>query len=516
MPTPFSEPSAPPAAPSPMESTRLSAFARRFGSSFWLLALLALWLLVTLGLRPLMVPDEGRYAGIARDMVSGDWLVPRLNGLPFFHKPPLFYWIDMAAMQLLGANSFSARIAPMVGAWLMGASLLLALRPWHGHRVALMALGLLATCPFYFVGAQYANHDMLVAGLITVAVFAFARGVESTRRVHLGWVVLGWAACALATLSKGLIGIVLPALVIGPWLLARGRFRQMRGVLHPLGLLVFVALAAPWFVAMQLRFSGFFDYFFVEQHFRRFAQTNFNNQHPFWFFLVAMPALTLPWSLWLPQALRRAWVARDERSLFYLWWIVAVVGFFSLPSSKLVGYVLPATAPLCALLALAIGAGRERVWLGVMALAAPLCVALVVALAWRAPKSNLGAAMALAQRIGPADRVVMVDAYFSDLPFYAGLREPVLVASDWDDPALPARDNWRKELFDAARFDPPRGAALLRPRDRLDALLCDQATVWFVTGPHAAAQVSVLAGATLAFADAQTELWRAPGRPCPG
>ena len=492
---------------------RGSAVAR-LQSPAWLLGLLALWLLATLGLRPLLQPDEGRYASVAREMLLGDALIPTLNGLPFFHKPPLFYWLDMAAMQLFGINAFAARAGSMLGAWLMGASLFLALRRWHGPRAAAIALGVLATCPFYYIAAQYANHDMLVAGLITAAVFALATAVEQPARVHLGWLVTGCVACALAMLAKGLIGMVLPGLVIGPWLLAQGRWRQVVKLLHPLGLLAFALVAAPWFVMVQWRYPAFYDYFFVEQHFRRFAQTSFNNVQPFWFFVAVLPALTLPWSAWSPWALTRAWVARDARTGLYLWWVIAIVGFFSLPSSKLVGYVLPAAAPWCAVLALLVSQGRTRLWQGVMGASALLCVVIVALIAWQAPKSNRPAALALAARIAPADTVVMVDDYFYDLPFYARLKTPVIIASDWADPDLPMRDNWRKELFDAARFAPELGRQLLRPLSALDALSCGSGAVWFVVHPAQTQSVAGLAGITRVFADVNTELWRASARSC--
>src|SRR6201999_4000279 len=100
-----------------------------------------------------------------------------------------------------------------------------------------------------------------VGGLIGAAVLAIARAVDTPPRVDLRWLVAGWVLCALALLAKGLIGIVLPMLVIGPWLIAQGRWRQMLGLLHPLGLLAFALVGLPWFVAMQLRYPGFFDYF---------------------------------------------------------------------------------------------------------------------------------------------------------------------------------------------------------------------------------------------------------------
>lgn len=499
----------------PAASTAPRFAFERLQSPAMLLGLLALWLLATLGWRPLLLPDEGRYAEVARAMLYGDALVPRLNGLPFFHKPPLFYWLDMAAMQVFGSTAFAARMAPMLGAWLMGATLYLAMRRWQGPRTAAVALGMLATCPFFFLGGQYANHDMLVAGLITAAVLALARAVETPPQVALHWAVAGWTACALAVLAKGLIGFVLPALVVGPWLLAQGRWRQALTLLHPLGLLAFAAVAAPWFVAMQLRYPGFFDYFFVEQHFRRFAQSNFNNVRPFWFFIIVLPALSLPWAAWLPATVKRLWPLRDPTLALYVWWVVAVVGFFSVPSSKLVGYVLPALAPWCGLLALVVAQRPGRTWRWTMTGSALLCVASVAALAGQAHHSHRALALTLAQRIAPGDKTVMVDEGFYDVPFYAQLNRPVLIASNWDDPELSRHDNWRKELVDAARFDPASGRALLQPLARLNALACDASAVWFIVSAADSNRVAGLSGAVRVFADARAQLWRAPGRVCP-
>ena len=507
-----------------------STLERLAASPRALLSTLAVWLLATLGIRPLLLPDEGRYANVAREMLHGDLLVPTLNGLPFFHKPPLLYWLDMVAMRLTDITPFAGRFASMVGAWLMGAALYFAMRRWHGARAATIALLLLASCPFFFLSGQYANHDMLVGGLICSAILAFARAVDDEpqdgpRRVgwagatvSLRWLVVGWIACALAMLAKGLIGFVLPALVIGPWLLARGRWRQMLTLLHPFGLLAFAVVAAPWFVAMQLRYSGFNDYFFMEQHFRRYALASFNNVHPFWFFIVVLPALTVPWSAWLPAAVRRAWKERGPLFGLYAWWVIAIVGFFSLPSSKLVGYVLPALAPWCALLALAVAgsAGKPlgRAPRAAFALGVLICLGVVAGLAWKSPKSNRGAALALATQMAAGDRVVMVDEYFYDLPFYADLKQPALIASDWDDPDVPRRDNWRKELYDAARFEPSLGKHVLRPLARLDALSCGPGTTWFVATPAQAPRIAALTGAQRVYADRSSELWRVLSRSC--
>jgi 4-amino-4-deoxy-L-arabinose transferase-like glycosyltransferase len=484
------------------------------GSLSLALLILAIWLLLTPGLRPLLLPDEGRYATVALEMLTRGSLIPTLNGLPFFHKPPLFYWIDMAAMSVFGVGEFSARAGSIVGAWIMGAATLLFVRRFHDRRTAFLALGILATSPFYFVGAQYANHDMLVAGLISAAILTLARAVEHSQKVDLRWLIAGAMFCALATLAKGLIGFVLPALVVGPWLLLRGRWRQLLGLLHPAACLAFLIVAAPWFIAMQWQFPGFSDYFFMEQHFRRFVQSSFNNIQPLWFYVPVLPALMLPWSAWIPHALRLAWQRRDAQIGLYVWWIVAVVGFFSLPSSKLVGYVLPAVVPLCILVALTMARGSDRRNIMWVVGAAVACVALVGAIAWQAPKSNLALARVLEKQIAPGDKVVMIDAYLYDVPFYAGLIQPVVFYSDWRDGELANQDSWRNELVDAARFDPELGARVLQPIDRLDRATCTGSVAWYAIKPGQVKIVAQLAGAHKIFGDSNGELWRAPARTC--
>ncbi len=487
-----------------------------------MLALLALWLLFTAGVRPLLLPDEGRYGEVAREMWLGDGLVPMLNGVPFFHKPPLTYWVNMLGLSVFGSHPFSVRLGPALGAWLMGASLWLWLRRRQNVQVANITLLLLATTPFYFIGGQYANHDMLVAGTITAAVLSFARALEGGAPV-LRWLVCGWAFCGLALLSKGLIGVVLPALVIGPWLLAQGRWRDMLRLLHPLGLAVFAAIALPWLWAMQQRYPDFFDYFIVEQHFRRYASRNFNNVQPGYFYVWVLPLLTLPWSPWLwaaAQRVRGAWADHNERrwTALMLWWALVVLLFFSLPASKLVGYIMPALAPVCALLAAPFFQQNSlaRRWLRPMVVAAALfCLALIAALAIVAPKSGRDVGQLLRGLVTPADLVVLVDQSFNDVVFEARLAQIPLVASDWDDPDVHQRDSWRKELADTVRFDAARVAAVMFPVRQLPMLVCRGHRVWLVEGKSDTPRAAAVPGAVRVMQGHYAELWRADPRPCP-
>lgn len=535
--------------PGPGRTTQHPPTPAWAASAPWVLGLLAVWLLATAGLRPLLLPDEGRYAEVAREMLAGDGWLPLLNGLPFFHKPPLTYWVDLAGLRLFGITPFAARLGPALGAWLMGASLWLWLRRQQGPRTAGITLVVLATSPFVYVAGQYANHDMLVAGTLTAAVLCLARALESRaacaahkpdaattgghaadRHHALRWLVAGWAACGLAVLSKGLIGVVLPALILGPWLLAQRRWRDVVWLLHPLGLAAFAVVALPWMVWMQLRYSGFFDYFIVEQHFRRYATVGFNNQQPAWFFVAVLPLLTLPWSAAALPALRRLWPGRAPAQAdahtqtatpplaggtagLMAWWVVAVLGFFSLPASKLVGYILPALAPWCLLLATPLAASRW--WRPIAGVAALISVGTVLALAWQAPKSNRDIGLALLQRAAPGDLVVFVDDPFHDVAFYARLAAPALLASAWDDPEIARRDNWRKEIADAARFDPKAAAATLLPIDRLPGVVCRGRPVWLVAAGARPATLAAVPGARLVVQGRHAQLWQAAPRACP-
>jgi len=185
------------------------------------LALAGLALLVLLGCtawaRPLMLPDEGRYVGVAWEMMrSGNWATPTLNGLPFFHKPPLFYWINGLALKLFGTSCWAARTSSVLIGWMGGMGLYLFVRQHISHKLAWVSLLLLATMPFFFGGAQFANLDMLVGMLIALTVLAGAHAVmqQALGLPHKGWVWLTWVFAALGILAKGLIGAALPAAVL--------------------------------------------------------------------------------------------------------------------------------------------------------------------------------------------------------------------------------------------------------------------------------------------------------------
>src|SRR5437879_11993205 len=182
-----------------------------------LLALLAAFSLAwfcNLGYRHLVKPDEGRYAEIPREMVvSGDWLTPRLNGYKYFEKPPLQYWMTAAAFTAFGQNEWTARLWPGITGFLGVLLVFWAGKRLFGPPVGLYAAAVAASSAIYASVGHFLTLDMALSVFMSASVFAFAvaqsdpAGDAERRR----WMLLAWAAAALAVLSKGLVGIVLPA-----------------------------------------------------------------------------------------------------------------------------------------------------------------------------------------------------------------------------------------------------------------------------------------------------------------
>jgi len=436
----------------------------------WLM-LLALWLLL-LGmstLRPLAVPDEGRYGEISRWMlVSGDWLTPRLNGLPFFHKPPLLHWLQAISLGVFGVHEFALRLVPALHAGVMVSALYLGARTVCNEVLARRAAIMLGTSLTFLIGGQYVNHDMLVATWIGVAIWLFALAFLSGDKPHPALARWGFVACALGMLSKGLIGIALPGLVLLVWLVWTRQVKKILLLPWVSGLALFGVIALPWFVMAQRAYPDFFNYMFVGQQFNRYTAGSYNNPQAWWFYLAAITLLMFPWVFFALGQVRRVTAmtvtsavgsSADGWRLCWVW-VVAVLVFFSIPSSKLVGYILPIMAPLALLGAL----GWQRVmshraWSGkafaaLCAMNVGIALALVLNVgAVTKPSRTEDVAAVLACAATPTDRVYVRGAFPYDLPFYAQTSQAMIVLDDWAWQRQHARDGWQRELFEGADFD---------------------------------------------------------------
>lgn len=503
----------------------------------WVALSTFLWLAATTWMYPLLLPDEGRYVGVAWHMlVSGDYLTPRLDGMPFFHKPPLFYWLTAASLAVFGDNAWAGRLCSVLAATALVTITYVFLRRYASGRAAGRTALILAVQPFLFGAAHYANLDMLVAMLMSLTVMAGADAVFRREQLRPDtWALTTmYIAAAAGFLAKGLIGVVLPGGVLCFWLLGRRRYRALGRLFWWPGMLLFLALALPWMVAMELRHPGFFDYYIVYQHFQRFLESGFNNPHPFWFYVPVVLGLTLPWSiqLWrwtlprgplqtafVPPAHRVEQVDRRVLRGLMLSWLAVVLVFFSIPASKLVGYVIAVLPPLAWFIqetfeqreeSTAPGAVRSLVRHALVAGA--LCLLAVVAMVLFPQRSTKSLAQALAVSAAPGDQLVMLDQYAYDVPLYAGWRGPVIAVANWNDPDVMRSDDWRKELADAATFMPDRGADRLWLASQLQAYLCDpgHATTWLLAWLDEADRYPALAGLEPLARTSRMGLWRVP------
>ena len=443
----------------------------------WLtLTLLWLVLLGLASLRPLAVPDEGRYGEIGRWMlVSGDWLTPRLNGLPFFHKPPYLYWLEAISLAIFGVHELALRLVPALHAGLMLTVLYLSARAISTEAIARRAVIMLGTSLTFLVGGQYVNHDMLVATWISVAIWCFAFAFMAGAKPDPWLARLGFVACALGMLSKGLIGIVLPGMVIIVWLIWTCQFKKIRHLPWLSGLALFALIAMPWFVVAQQTWPDFFNYMFVGQQFNRYTASVYNNPQPVWFYLLALVLLLFPWLFFALNQVRRVTSGTLTRSLVMgvIWWrlcwvwVLVILIFFSIPNSKLIGYILPVVPPLALLSALgwervmARHNSANRVFGGVCIFNLGLALALVLKVGdvTRTGRSqDIAKVLACAAR--PQDTVYVSGAYPYDLPFYSQATQPMIVLENWTALRQRAGDGWQRELFEGADFDALAAQAL--------------------------------------------------------
>ena len=347
---------------------RIAARRRRRGVTglATLVALLVLWF-GFLGLRALYFPDEGRYAEIPREMVaSGDWVTPRLNTFPYFEKPPLQYWITAAAFAIFGERDWTARLWPAVSGLLGVVAVLLTARRLYSPRAGWVAAGVMASSAGYFLASQFLTLDMGLAALLTGAMcaFAVAQDARATVAPTRQWMLVAWALCALAVMSKGLIGVVLPALALGVYMVVTRSFALLRRLHLGAGIAVMLALTVPWFVLVEMRNPGFSEFFFVHEHFQRFTQPEHRRPGPWWYFLPIGAFALLPWLPAMVVSMRDVRLATPPRApgdfnptLFFWCWAGAILVFFSISASKLPAYILPAMGAV--VLALAAPLARQ-------------------------------------------------------------------------------------------------------------------------------------------------------------
>ena len=304
-----------------------------------------------LGSFGLVGADEPRYAQVAREMLErSDWVTPTLQGKPWLEKPAFYYWQAMLSFRVLGVNDQTARIPSAIDAALMIAVIYFFLRRFRPGS-ELDGSIIAASCAGMVGFAHAAATDMPLAACFTIALLAWYAWYESQRKVYLASF---YFFMALGTLAKGPVAPVLAALIILLFAGARRDWRVIARTLWIPGLVLYLAVALPWYVAVQMRNPEFFRIFILQHNLARFSENVYHHRYPFWFYVPVFLLASMPWTAMLMVAIvergRHMWPMEKERALaredswgvFLLLWMFVPLVFFSLSQSKLPGYILPA------------------------------------------------------------------------------------------------------------------------------------------------------------------------------
>lgn len=318
-----------------------------------------LWLLLivltlawfgTLHYRHLVKQDEGRYAEIAREMAtSGDWTTPRLNDIKYFEKPPLQYWATAATFRAFGEREWGARLWSALTGFSGVLLIYFAGRRLFGPEAGFNAALVLASSALYALIGHINTLDMGVTFFMSLGLagFLLAQQPSASGRATRVWMHVAWAALALAVLSKGLMGIVLPAAVLVMYTLIERDWALWRRLHLASGLALFLAICVPWFIAVSLANPEFPHFFFIHEHFERFLTKVHRRYEPWWYFGPILLGGILPWLAPMFDALARAWKADPatpkafQPRRFLLLWCAVIFVFFSASGSKLASYILP-------------------------------------------------------------------------------------------------------------------------------------------------------------------------------
>jgi 4-amino-4-deoxy-L-arabinose transferase-like glycosyltransferase len=365
----------------------LSAFyTRRF---LWVLA--ALFTLAWFGVldyRHLVASDEGRYGEIAREMyATGDWITPRYNGYKYFEKPPLQGWMTALAYTLFGVGEWQSRLwTGFTGYFAILATGFTAWKLVGGERGVVagwISAILLASSPMWSVGGHFNTLDMGLSSILSCALFSLllAQRDHISAKARRNWMWLCWAFMALAVLSKGLIGLVIPGMVLVVYTLTTWNWALWKRLHVFSGLVVFMLITAPWFILVSIKNPEFAHFFFIHEHWDRFTKDGHNRKgHPLYFVPLILVGF-IPWLLQLVQGFISAWKERRGEAQVSavtgfrpLWlaavWAIMVFLFFSKSQSKLPGYIMPIFPAISLLAGVAMTnafermsvAGEDRSW----------------------------------------------------------------------------------------------------------------------------------------------------------
>ncbi len=337
---------------------RPSSFAYIHAKCIWidlilLLLVFAPLYFLYLGHSPFATPDEARYVEIPREILAtGDWVTPRLNGVKYFEKPPLLYWIEAIFQSIFGIKEWAMRLpitlfglSGILGTYLFGQRI-------FNRQTGLLAAFILGSSGLYFALSRLIILDMTVSIFITLSLFSFyVAHLENTLYKRRFYYALFTLFCALAVLTKGIMAIAIIGCVIVLWATLSGSWKSIFPTFLPTNILLFLSITAPWHIMASLRNPEFAYKYFIVEHVLRYTTTIHARYQPVWFFIPILIGGFFPWSAFFAPALIKAFRNRaSSHYLFLLIWILFVFTFFSLSHSKLIPYILPLFPPMALLI----------------------------------------------------------------------------------------------------------------------------------------------------------------------
>ena len=295
--------------------------------------------------------DEPRYAQVAREMLEHhEWITPLLGGQPWLEKPPLYYWQTMLSYSLFGVSDWAARLPSAIDSSLMVLAIYLFFRRFR-RGVELDAALICASCAGVIGYARAASMDMALAAAFTIAMLGWWAWRESGKKIYLA---AFYIFIALGALAKGPVAPFLAAAGIVLYAAATREWSFVLKTAWAPGVLLFCAIALPWYLAVQMRNPEFFHVFILQHNLARFSTDLYHHREPFWYYLPATVLALVPWTLFVVVAgarVVRVWGSEKESveddldlqfNLFTGLWLIVPVLFFSLSQSKLPGYIVPA------------------------------------------------------------------------------------------------------------------------------------------------------------------------------
>lgn len=309
-----------------------------------------------LGARPLSPPDEGRYSEIPREMVaSGDYVTPRLNGVKYFEKPALFYWLQSVSIKAFGLHEWALRLMNALMAILGCLITYWGGRSLFDRQTGLISASILGFSLLYAALATFITLDMTVSTFLSGSFLAFLVGNRhppGNKRRNYMWLMFAFAG--FATLTKGLIGIIFPGMIIFTWLSVTRQWRSLPTYSLLSGTCLFLVITLPWHLDVQFKNPEFFHFYFIEQHFLRYFTDYADRSKPFWF----LPAILLlgfsPWVGFLYSTINKCWGTFKNPTMhtteIFLWlWAGLIFLFYWVSKSQLSPYILPIFTPLALL-----------------------------------------------------------------------------------------------------------------------------------------------------------------------